>query len=367
MDAEEIIKQIIFIVGPFPPPMSGFSAITQAVNDRLISMNIPVTKINTALPPDVKKALPGWKLWMYRIGRYSRILKAWFQMIRSGNEQILYIPISGGWGQIYDVGTLFIARMLKMKIFIHHHSTAYIVKKFLLTRVLFGVAGLNATQIVLCDAMMEELMVKYGCSKFIVLSNLAFFPGKQNQRTDKQLSTIGYLSNITAEKGGWEIIELARSIKRLNWPLQIIVAGPCMESDLESALKQAEQDGVLQWRGPVYEKDKQRFWQETDVFVFPTIYRNEAEPLVVWEALNSGMPVIAYDRGCIRGQIGSAGFVVPKDNSFAEVALEVLEGWMKEPERYKNAIDLAYSHYNSMRSNAETQWESFIEMLVGKP
>ena len=68
--------------------------------------------------------------------------------------------------------------------------------------------------------------------------------------------------------------------------------------------------------GPVHGAAKARFFAMIDVFVFPTRYAHEADPLVVWEALAAGRPVIAYARGCIREQVGDAGLLIEVHQSF---------------------------------------------------
>ena len=345
----------VLIIGTFPPPLHGLSAVTQAVYVRLQSMGLPLVKVNTS-PPTLKGGL-------YRLQRVPRVLNAWSQLVRFGRKQVLYIPLSGGWGQIYDIVTLLLARILGMQRILHHHSTAYLVRKRWIANTLFVIAGKDAVHIVLCDEMQSALFEKYKCQKIIPLSNLALFPMGEVQIARKQLQTVGFLSNLTAGKGGWEVIELARAIQERRWPLQIVVAGPCLEPDLAQALRQAEQEGILQWRGSVYREDKQRFWDDVDVFVFPTRYSNEAEPLVVWEALAVGVPVIAYDRGCIRWQVGLAGTIVPKEHDFAMDALEVLKEWMNNPAKYQNVVAMAYEQYHSMHYSAKTQWKTLLEIL----
>jgi len=349
------MNKILLLFGTFPPPLHGMSAVTQAVYDRLHSMRLSLVRVNTS-PPTLKGGL-------YRLQRLPMMLTAWSQLVRFGRKQVLYIPLSGGWGQIYDIGTLLLARILGMQRILHHHSTAYLVRKRWITNTLFAVAGKDAVHIVLCDTMRSALLGKYKCPKIILLSNLAFFPMRQAQRTRKQLQTIGFLSNLTTEKGSWEVIELARAIQERRWLLQIVVAGPCLEPDLAQALRQAEQEGILQWRGAVYGEDKQRFWGGVDVLVFPTQYSNEAEPLVVWEALAAGVPVIAYDRGCIRGQVGLAGKIIPKEQDFIAGGLEILDEWMNTSTKYQNAVTMAQKHYRYMHGNAEIEWKNFVKLL----
>jgi len=50
-----------------------------------------------------------------------------------------------------------------------------------------------------------------------------------------------------------------------------------------------------------------------DVLLFPTDYANEAEPLVIHEAIRSGAHVIACERGAIPDILSNgAGLVVPR-------------------------------------------------------
>ena len=44
---------------------------------------------------------------------------------------------------------------------------------------------------------------------------------------------------------------------------------------------QYEFGDVMEYRGPVYGEDKRSFFMDIDVFLFPTIYENEAQPLVM--------------------------------------------------------------------------------------
>jgi len=55
----------------------------------------------------------------------------------------------------------------------------------------------------------------------------------------------------------------------------------------------------VEYVGPLYGEHKERFYRQLDVFLFPTNYANEAEPLVIYEAMRQGVHVIACDRGSI--------------------------------------------------------------------
>ena len=75
---------------------------------------------------------------------------------------------------------------------------------------------------------------------------------------------------------------------------------------------------AFDYRGRVLGPDKARFFDDIDVFVFPTRYTNEAEPLVVLEALRAGKPVIATARGCIADDLPMAAGAVFPEHEFID-------------------------------------------------
>jgi glycosyltransferase involved in cell wall biosynthesis len=271
------------------------------------------------------------------------------------------LALSGGWGQVYDFVTVLLCRIKGARCVLHHHSVVYLDKWQIITALLFLAAGRKAVHIVLCQSMKNNLQKKYKCREVVLLSNIALSAHRDLQKKRNRLKTIGFLSNVTREKGGWEIIELADEIHKRGLPLKCKVAGPCLDSGLRHALHNAHQRGVLEWTGPVFESAKLNFWNSLDAFIFPT--RNEAEPLVVWEALLAGIPVIAYDRGCISVQVGDAGKIIPKDDNFVESALQQIGLWLRDPKLYKSCLQSIKRRRMVAVSSAENQWEEYIANL----
>jgi len=62
-----------------------------------------------------------------------------------------------------------------------------------------------------------------------------------------------------------------------------------------------------------YGEEKLPFFQQADVFVFPTFYSNECFPLVLLEAMEQGLPCISTNEGGIAAIVdeGETGFLVP--------------------------------------------------------
>ena len=70
------------------------------------------------------------------------------------------------------------------------------------------------------------------------------------------------------------------------------------------------------YHGKRYGEEKKVFWDQADVFVFPTYYHNECFPVVLLEAMEYGIPCISTDEGGIPDIIDDekTGFIVEKKN-----------------------------------------------------
>lgn len=55
----------------------------------------------------------------------------------------------------------------------------------------------------------------------------------------------------------------------------------------------------VRYQGPKYGDDKETFWNNADLFVFPTFYENETFGLVNLEAMQHEIPVVSTDEGGI--------------------------------------------------------------------
>ncbi|NOH01018.1 MAG: glycosyltransferase [Chloroflexi bacterium] len=353
-----IDKGNLIVVGAFPPPVYGMAAINQAIFEFAGPHGWHVSRLSTAIN-SLESGL------LSRLQRLMVMMHVWGHLLKSASPgTIVYVSLSGGWGQVYDAISLLIVRLLGARLFLHHHSVAYLTKKNRLAQLLFIIAGGKATHVVLCQKMRTLLQEKYGWNRILVLSNLAFIPTHPQEKERKMIRSIGFMSNITAEKGGWEFVELSRAIRSRSLALNSIAAGPCHEKELSQALLEARQAGSLEWRGAVYGEEKHRFFHDVDAFIFPTKYANEAEPLVVWEALSAGVPVIAFGRGCIPAQIGQAGGAISEEGSFVDAALEILEGWLNDPQKYQQCIRAGREQYRAMREKANFQLQDLLKSLA---
>ena len=271
-------------------------------------------------------------------------------------EASLYFSLSGGWGLIYEAAIIFCVRVAGAKVKVHHHSFRYLDEPFWPMNLLLAAAGRDTTHIVLGKSMAASLKQRYpSVDHVIVLSNAAFL--RENLECSKlrsTLGTVGFLANLTTEKGLFDVLETVEFCNRMGLKIQFVLAGPFGDSILaDKFMRRTHEIMNLKYIGPVYGPDKDRFFNEIDALIFPTHYRHEAEPLVVLEALSYGRPVIAFGRGCIPDLIaGSGGFALERSVRFPEAAAKIFVDWLLSPGDFQKACEYSSKRFASLHKES---------------
>lgn len=324
-----------------PPPLHGASVINQKMVQHLERSGIPVTLFNTV--PSRHACWFDGPIW--KLQRALLILRVFAQILLRAwrPPRSVYIGISGGAGLLFDCLLALAIRWLRTPVVVHHHSFAYVsANSIQFRRFCSLLSSVSVTHVVLCSEMGEQLCTRYPDlilpSQVHVLSNAAFFEddtAKQGTTDTSASLSVGYISNITPEKGICDVIALFTSCREAGLPIEMIVAGPCADDSIRAKLE-AMSNGQEPFRylGAVYGERKQEFFQSLDVLIFPTRYANEAEPLVIYEAAEQGVPTIANARGCIASMVTRCGgWAVTDDSLFVEEALSALSELQTEAAR----------------------------------
>ena len=177
---------------------------------------------------------------------------------------------------------------------------------------------------------------------------------------------IGFLSNLIPEKGLDTVIDVFRALHREFGQLALVIAGPATEQSARRLIDSATQEfaGAVDYRGPIYGSAKDAFYRDVDVFLFPTRYPNEAQPLVVLEALAAGVPVIATARGCIAEDLITGGIVVLPEMNFVHAAVLAISGWLGDPARMKHLSTTALNRANELHSASRHELAQLIRRMA---
>ena len=355
----------LFITGAFPPPVHGMAAVNAAVLERLVEAGANPVVIDVAAK-SLDRSLGA------RLGRLPKIVLGVGMLLLSRRlrDGTLYMSVSGGFGQIYEVLFVLVARLRGMRVYLHHHSFAYLDRTSRLTRMLVGVAGLDGVHITLSPKMAARLQVKYaGVRRVIAISNAVVFSSNRSPSSSARLAlkSIGFISNISAEKGIFDFLELVAVCEAEGLHLRAKLAGPFQDAEADRKVRRRlEQLRTVEYLGPQYHDDKESFFDSIDALMFPTRYVNEAEPLAIHDAMHRAVPVIAYGRGCIPELVGpDCGLVIDPAAPFVPAALAQIEAWLSDPAAFEAASKAAAQRFANTYAENSERWAGLLTEIAG--
>lgn len=354
---------MIIIVGPFPPPVHGAALITQRVTDRLGAEGFRLLLCNTA-PGNVTAR------WRYHLSRIAAYLHCWRTILvpRLGSRRsnAVYVSLSGGFGLLYDLLVVALARLKRYNVVLHHHSFSYLARPSRIMRAITGIAGADQLHVALCSKMATSISQQYGANlKTVVVSNLAFLDLEESDRVlvGRKLRRIGYLSNISREKGIDRFLDIMAELRSRGSTLAGCIAGPFGDADTEAYVKRRmDEIGGIDYVGPVFDDAKDRFLSSVDVLVFPTRYVHEAQPLVIFEAQAAGALVSASDRGCIADMLSRELLLDSNATDLTKIVDQLL-AWEGDTAIFSAALEEAGELRSKLREQRQRDFEKFYYAL----
>jgi len=292
----------LIVVGPIPPPAHGVAAMTFLLIETLRAGDRLADHVDTSdrRPLQTVGRLDIANIWLAfrHIGQFSRAL--W----RHRGCRVI-VPISQGrWGFIRDATLLFATRLARRRCYVHLHGghfRYFYANSGRPLRALIRTALKSVEQAwVLTPSLMDQFEGLIDPARVYVLENAV-----ANQ--DNGVPSVGgdghhslkalYLGNVIPEKGCFDLLDALEHLGEAARDIQVRFVGE-MGSSIEAALKSRGAAlrgyGVsIDLPGPCPSDEKDRHYKWADVFVLPTRYAFEGQPLVLLEALAAGLPIVA--------------------------------------------------------------------------
>lgn len=361
--SDRLKASMVIFVGTLPPPITGMTIVTSAVvNEIQKKYNIEYINISHS------KYFKGMR---WKICKAFLMMQAVIQLfcLLCIKRRKLYLIANSNWGILYNIILISIAKIFFCKVFLHHHAYSYLTKRDKRMSFVSYVMGKHDTHIMLSAEMAEQFKKIYTCrSNLFVLPNAFVLHDnwKYVPRPCKSYLNIGHISNLSIDKGLDVVMATFIALKEKSLAVKLILAGPVLsnrEEDIITGIhKRFPQD--IDYRGGVYGEKKVQFFDDIDLMLFPTKYVNEAQPLVIIESLLKGIPVIAYDRGCINGLIGGTGGIViaPQDN-YVLIASSIIETWIRNNDEFERVKNRAVERGKELSVTAKESLSSFVNLL----
>ncbi len=355
----------LFMLGAFPPPVHGMAVVNQQMHLALRGAGVTVQTLDIA-------AHTLYRGWLARTARAQRVASCavvFLLAVMLNRVSQLYLSVSGGPGQIYEALFVALARFRGIPVSLHHHSFAYLDERKSLTALLCWVAGSNARHIVLCEPMGKKITAAYpNARRVFVLSNAAFIKPVSSSRVNNNGGsiTVGFLGNISTEKGIDDVASLISICAEQRIEARFLIGGPTQDdlthAKVESLVKRHES---VEYLGPLAGAQKTAFFERIDLLVFPTRYKNEAEPLTILEALASSVPVMANDRGCICAMLPDQDHLcVATPDAFASEAAQLTAALRQDPHLLPQMRLAAKARFDELQRDAVVRLGELIGSLA---
>jgi starch synthase len=175
-----------------------------------------------------------------------------------------------------------------------------------------------------------------------------FTPGPE---TSNDAFKILFVGNISLRKGFHFLLE---AIKQLQLPgTEVTIIGHPLDKVSEQTLHRY--DGLFSWIPRVPYAELPRWYQASDVFVFPSLAEGSA--MVTYEAMACGVPVIATENTGSIVRDGRDGFIIPVcDVDAIKEKLEFL---------YSNRLAARQLGREARRTVEDYTWERYRERVTG--
>lgn len=344
-------KKILFILH-LPPPVHGASMACQFIRDSM--------RINQQYDADYISLMTAGSLTdvgkssLKKLLVFGRILVNVLFALTKKRYDLCYVSMNTKGGSFYkDLVVVMILKVFRKKIIYHFHNkgvasaSASVVNRFFYRIAFHKVYCILLSPKLYYDIRryVQEQHVFY-CFNGIPVTTSGIGQQEKGKETPCRLL---FLSNMMEEKGVYVLLDACRLLKeyyRLSFECHFIGAwSDINEDDFKKRVEEGRLVDCVFAHGKKYNEDKDSFYRNSDVFVFPTYYHNEVLPLVILEAMQFSLPVVSTHVAGIPDEVldGKTGFLVtPEDAAALAEKISIL---IKDPALRQEMGKNGYGHF----------------------
>ncbi len=315
---------MIVFVGPSPKPITGQS----------LAFDIISSHYNKKKKVFYYGASFSNKLAIFW-GTFSVFFSFFFFLITQRNIKTLYITTSRTTlGFCRDMLFILTANAFSIKVVNHLHGADFkafrsnISPKF--RKLVDYVYSKINTSIVLLPKMKEQYDM-YKKMNVVSISNCAL-PLADLPKNSSDCLKVLYLSNIMHSKGILFVIEAVDNLAKSGVKIQLSIAGSPMGDEYKSVdeITSAFQNMIknknyIGYLGTVTGTEKEQLLIDSDVFVLPSFYKTEAQPISIIEAMLSGSAIVTTKHNYLSDMVSSNNGFVIEPRSTKEIESSLLE------------------------------------------
>ena len=331
------MRKILFILH-LPPPVHGSAVVGQNIkNSKAINSSFECNYVNLNTSHSIDEI---GKNPFIKINRYIKIVYQILKQLIVNKPDLCYLAITAkGMGFYKDAVIALLVKLFKVKLIFHFHNKGVYSQQHKKINHFFYTIVFRKTDAIILSRLLYSDIERYFsldrvflCPNGIEYSEIAslyhFDEKKSYIRNNK--NELLFVSNLIESKGVLLLLEALKIIKdkKHSFHCTLIGAeGDVSADQLQKKIIELELEEHIIYVGRKYGKEKEYFFANATIFVFPTYYHNETFGLVNVEAMQHYLPVISTFEGGIPDVIenGVTGILVTqKDVNALADAIETL-------------------------------------------
>lgn len=316
----------ILIIGPLPEPIDGCSYANAVLCKNFAKAGINYQTINTNTPNVASKQGTSFSFYkaFYFLKNYLNCYKIF------ATDAVYITPGQTFFGMAKYAPFILLCILLRVPYIIHVHGnylgSEYQQLKGIKAKFFKLLLSKAAAGIVLSESLRKNFKGLLPSEKVYVVENFVDDTIIQSFRKDSKpidKLRILYLSNLIEEKGILDLLDALIEIKTQKIDFQLQLAGK-IETTIAAIIqtKLGELQCHVEYLGLVKGEEKIKVLQNANIFVLPTYYKMEGQPISILEALGAGNIIITTSHAGIPDIISTNNgyFVEPKNpNSIANI------------------------------------------------
>ena len=296
-------KRRILFITPLPPPVHGSAMVSQYIKDcKELQEEFQCDFVNLSTSRNIDEI--GKKTLM----KYIRFIGAYFitfWKLLTHRYALCYLAITcHGMGFLKDTPFVLLCKLFRRKVVIHQHNKGMSncmdrqPYKWLLPLVYR-----NAKVILLSWYLYPDIEKVVKKEQVMICPNgiPELFEEEPQFKRNNEIPQLLFLSNLIPSKGVYVLLDACKILKDKRHKFVCnFVGGESKEitrSVFENAVEERGLKGLVVYHGPKYGDEKKTFFENSDIFVFPTY--DETFGLVNLEAMQYKLPIVTTNEGGI--------------------------------------------------------------------
>ena len=298
------MKLKILIVGQIPPPFHGSNIMAKLTVSALKKNGYKIIFVDKSFARSIDSI---GKASLRKIIRIPILaIKLFISSLFRSPKICIYFLACGKSAFLIDTLLLFLIRFCRIPYILRFGGKGFyklqregFIWHFLVSYTLSNALG----GIVLGQSIKKDVNLFISDERLVYVPNGIEDRHFCSENNHKGIIQVLFLANLHPKKGPLDVLKAANIIVRKNKNVRFVLAGADSSQDFTKLLKLfITNNGLndyISMPGAVYGEEKDKLFETSDIFVFPSYYERETFGIVNIEAMSWGLPVISSTEGAI--------------------------------------------------------------------